>query len=369
MKRAMHGTDGVAPASRRWARTQAGRLCHTRGIWPVLLALLPAIMVPSCDSSKDRETPRKTAVRITAIVGAVDDATWTALVATRPRIQEQLGVPCNLVILAPQTASPRDQRALLEGIRSEEVDAVCVAPTDPEAIRSVVDDLAQKGVPVVTIGCDIPGSLRALHCGPSDEEIGRAAVRACAEVIKDGVSTVMLLHAGQDDPVYGKRYVGFMRDLPLHAELTLFREVNCGPDRADSLRLVRAESKKYPRAGCWVFLDDWPLRALADDERLLPVAQPPSAVGVAPPPSTVRVVLCNASPRYFPRLRDGQISALVGYDYEEAASAAVIAAATLASDRHGNVTAPPTPVRIITARNLPEIEQRWSATTRRSGEE
>jgi ABC-type sugar transport system substrate-binding protein len=316
----------------------------------VIVALAASTGSIGCKPPKDAGPPPVATLHIVAIAEAQDDPTWTALNAAKVRVLQQAGAYCSIVVEARQTASPRDQQLLLEEVQAGKVDAVCIAPTDSEAIRPAVDTLAQKGVPIVTLGRDIPGAARVLHCGPSDLEIGRAAARACADVAKVGAGSIILLHAGLNDPVYGQRYAGFTQDLPMYPELKLLREVDCAQNRGETLQMVRAESRKYPRAGCWVLLDDWPLRALAENERLVP--------------TDCRVVVCNADPRYFPRLRNGQISALVGYDYEETAYSALVAALNLAREPQGKVTSPEVPINIITARNLAEFDKHGPTSSR-----
>jgi len=334
--------------------------------WAVLALLTAWLVTTGCDSSepgRQRRQLEHPVIHIVVVGEAKDGPTWAVLQATADRFDEQERF-ASAEVIAPATRSPRQQQELLKDLATRDVDAVCVEPTDAAAVHSVIDKLVQTGVPVVTIGRDVPGSTREAHCGPPEVEIGRAAAKACAAVVKKrrtknvtAPKTVMLLHAGPDDPVYGARYRGFTQDLPLYEDVVLLRGINCGQNRSDAVRLVRMESRKYPRVGCWVFLEDWPLRALASSDRLLPPG--------------CGIVLCNGSPRYFGRFLDGQIAAMITYDYRKVVERGLLAALRLAEERDTSIISShyAAPVEIITSDGLLGYEERWSGWKRFPKEE
>jgi ABC-type sugar transport system substrate-binding protein len=287
----------------------------------------------------------------------MDDPTWAVVEAAAKRCEEQDRFS-TIDVMAPETHSPREQRELLLGLLEREVDVVCVLPTDVESVRSVIDRLAQNGIPVVTIGRDVPGSNRRAYCGPIEAEIGRAAAQACVAAVQGRPGTVMLLHAGTDTPVYGERYQGFQAGLRPQAGLRILRAVDCGGSRSDAVRLVRLESRKYPRVGCWVFLEDWPLRAVSASERLLP--------------NQCGIVLCNGSPRYFDWLRDGRIVAMITHDLQRTLKEGMLAAVQLADPRwrEGEFALDYTAeVETVTAKNLAGHEARWKTWAEQGSED
>ncbi|MBN2560225.1 MAG: substrate-binding domain-containing protein [Phycisphaerae bacterium] len=298
-----------------------------------------------CGSDEDRAKRRGESARIVVVARAKDEPTWAVIKAVAKQLEEEHRF-VDVEVVAPETDSPREQRELLERLATHEVGAVCVAPSDAAAVRSAIDELARNGVPVVTVGLDVVGANQAVYCGPSEMEIGRAAARACDAAVAGRSKTVILLHAGRDDPVYGKRYQGFIQELRFYPDVRLLREVDCAQSRSKAVSLVRLESRKYPRVGCWVFLDDWPLRASPSDEPLLPPG--------------CGVVLCNGLPRYLDRLRDGRIAALITYDYPRSVREALLATVQLAKDRPAVITPRHVaPVEIVTAKELPSYEARW----------
>ena len=255
---------------------------------------------------------------------------------------------CEAEVVAPEAPSPHHQQLLLDGLLKEDCDAICVVPIDPDAIRSVINRLVIGGRPVVTIGRDVPSSNRVVFCGPAESDIGRAAAAACGPALFGRMRTIMLLHGGRENEVHRGRYYAFKNDLPMHGDLQVLDEVDCRGGAIDATRLVRSKSRLYPRVGGWVFLEDWPLRTLRPDERLLPLG--------------CVAILCDCSPRYFDRVRTGEIHALITFDFSVAVEDALRAAYRLgAGTTAEQMSIIVTPTEIITAKKLDWYERRWES--------
>lgn len=314
------------------------------GIGLVLLTLL-APAVEGCRPGSGRPPRRDRLVRIVVIGEAEDEPTWAVVQATAAAFARNNPLT-HIDARAPRTASPSGQLDLLRTLEEEEVDAVCIHPVDSSSLGERIDVLAQRGFPVVAFGCDVQPSERGSYCGPSDFEIGQKSVEAAVGVLAHRAKSIMLLHGGTELEDRSRRYYGFKQGLSLAAGLTLLREVNCQGDRFDSVRLVRMETRRYPRAGCWVFLDDWPFRTLRGGEPLLPLG--------------ATTVLCHGSPRHFERLRNGEVQAMIGYDYQKAVAEGLLAAIRMVEDRAGGFSPiVHVPAEIITTRELPDYEARW----------
>lgn len=335
----METTLGKLKAIQRGGPATPGK--PAQRLAPLMILLSAAV---GCDFD-EQSASHKQFVRIAIVAEARDDPTWAVMEAAAKRFERQQ--PFTRVdVSAPPTRSPREQQKLLGELTTDRVDVVCISPTDVQAVRPAIDRLVKTGIPVVTIGRDVPASTRTAYSGPSEVEIGRAAARACAAAVNDRSKTVMLLHAGPGDTASGRRYLGFRQDLPLHDEVVLLRDVNCGGSASEARSLVRLESRKYPRIGCWVFLDDWPLRLAGAADRL----SPPGC----------RIVLCNGSPRHFERLRDGRIAALITYDYRWAIDQALMTALyTIRGEQQIEARNSIAEVEIITAAELTREERRW----------
>jgi len=313
----------------------------------VAICAVAVLLSAACDR-RDGATPQSRTddvIRIALVGETKNDPAWPVLQDAAKRFSSRT-IRADVEPMAPDTSSPEEQARLLLHLVNEPFQAVCIVPADPAGIRTAIRDLVQHGKRVVTIGRDVPLSDRQTYCGPSQLQIGAAAVRACRSALMGRAKSIILLHAGSEESVYADRYIGFSSHLPTLQDVQLLRELNCGGNSLEAQRLVRVESHRYPRVGCWVMLDDWPLRGISASERLLPLG--------------CGIVLCKGSPAYFPRLRDGQILALVTYDFRRAVDEALFAAL-----RIGDMLGHPedgsfdSPVEIITIRELPEYEERW----------
>ena len=301
----------------------------------------------ACEQKQRGPARRDQPIRILCIAPSTDDAVWPVVEASAQSFMSRFQ-DVQIDVIAPTTRSPTLQLEVLKTARPRQAQAVCILPIDPSAIRSAVSEISVSGISVVVVGWDVPGDRRDAYCGPSQIEMGRAAAQACEIVLKDRSRTVMLLHAGMDHELYGRRYHGFKHEAPFSGPLEIIREVDCGADRYEAVRLVRSVSRRYPRIGCWVFLDDWPLRDLRPDEQLLPLG--------------VSIVMCGADPRHWPRLRNGEIQALIAYDVQEAVEAAFFRCVRLVTGEAARLEREITiPSEIITYKELPQLERRWEA--------
>ncbi|MCZ6698213.1 MAG: substrate-binding domain-containing protein [Planctomycetota bacterium] len=322
---------------------------------PVLLGAVVCCVSVSGGCEPDSPSrPSKHAVHIVIIGEAKDEPTWPVIRSAAAWLTDYLD-EVTVESVAPETSSPRAQLELLKECSDREVSAVCILPLDPESLRAAIDALVRTGKPVLTFGRDVEGSARVSYCGPSEIDLGEAAAEACLATMDDPIKTVILLSSKAER--YGRRTRAFKRALKRTPRAELMREVSCEPSAFDAVRVVRRESRMYPRVGAWVFLDDWPLRGLEADERLVP--------------RRCRVVVCDGSPVYFENLRNGEIYSLIGYDVREAAREVLLAAVRAASvdedsprfNEAGRVTIVPqftAPTEIITRRNVDAHAARWA---------
>ncbi|MCA9255782.1 MAG: substrate-binding domain-containing protein [Phycisphaerales bacterium] len=325
-------------------RTRIRRSAVARFVVCALSALLPASVACEPEVSPAPSQARN-AIRIAFVGTSDDDPAWDVIRTVAGRIVAGRR-SASVTFEAPEAGTPAGQQAILESLQSSDVDAVCLAPIDPNAARAAVAGLIQVGKPVVLLGFDIPDSTRSVFVGPNEAEVGEAAAGACAKLLSPARQTIMLLHAGLEHSVYGVRYAAFKAQLKAELRGELFKEFDCGGNSVVAQQIVRRQSRLYPRVGGWVMLDDWALRRLDDDERLTPIGG--------------AVILCRDDPRYFDRVRRGDIDAITTYDLFQAVSEATGATLRLADDRHaelGKFVFMPT--EVVTREDIDWHADRW----------
>lgn len=308
--------------------------------------LLIALAISACDQSSTGRSQKFEPVRILIIGEGKDASNWPVIEATAKAF-EAAHPRVTVIAESPAVASPVEQKALLMNGLSGELNAICLMPMPGEAMRESVAEVANAGVPIILIGRDIKDSQRSAYCGPLESELGQATATACGKVLANRSRTIMLLHANESDERNSNRYRGFMQELPIVGSVHIVREINGGDDPAQSLRFCKSESRKYPRVGCWVLLDDWPLRPLRPEDRLLGLG--------------ITIVLCNADPVHWPRMEDGQIQAMIGFDLQSAVREGLATAFRMTQPKDKrHMTEVHIPAEVITEDNFAEFQSRWA---------
>ena len=322
---------------------------HARGALRFMAAAvftLPVSAIGACDRTSNNRHRDFEPVRILVIGEGKDESSWPVIEATG-RAFESAHPRVTVITESPAVASPKEQKALLKGALTRGFDAVCVLPVPSDALRGSVSEIANAGVPIILIGRDIKDSQRSAYSGPSQSELGRATATACGKVLENRSRTIMLLHANESNHHNSDRFRGFMQELPVVGGVHIVREMNCDGESSRALQLCKSESRKYPRVGCWVLLDDWPLRVLRPEDRLFGLG--------------ITIVLCNADPAHWPRMEDGQIQAMVAYDLQAALQEGLSTAFRMTRpDDKRFVTEVHIESEVITEDNFAEFRTRWA---------
>lgn len=323
------------------------RILRCIGHWSRLGSLLVTFVIGAgCEENSGAARSRIEPTRILFVGEGKDVASWRVIEATAKAFAESHS-HVSVDAVAPSVSSPAGQQEILRNLADKDIDAICIFPTQPDALVTIVSEIANSGIPIVVVGRDVIGSRRSAYCGPSESELGEATVTACGMVLEKRSKTLMLLHASKADERQGFRYRGFQHELPMAGGVHVVREVDCGGDPVEAVRLAKSESRKYPRIGCWALLDDWPLRSLPPHERLFGLG--------------ITMVVCDADPSLWPRMEDGQIQAMVGYDLREAIRAGLSIALrlTMPDDRRF-VTDVHIKAEVFTEANMAQLKARWA---------
>ncbi len=120
-----------------------------------------------------------------------------------------------------------------------EPDAVVASVPQDTLTVAAVGGLVARGIPVVTLESDLPGSARAAFVGTNPYSIGVMAATAIAEAFPAGASVALVLSRDFPDGNAGSATVaaGFKygsRDNP-HIELAMTRTTGGGPSASDEI--------------------------------------------------------------------------------------------------------------------------------------
>ena len=330
-------------------RQQAARYRPSRtGVTTFLLMLF----LPSgCNPLPRSQRPAQGLLnRTVAVVGPVaDDPVWPIIRIRAADIeQSERELRFEYYELSQNTGPAL--RDTLDGINESKATAVFIFSPAVVSGGNEIDRLSNNGKRVVLVGTDHPKSLRAVYCGPSQSETGRAAARACAEMTPSDRRTSMLLHGSIDDITAAARLTGFKDETERLGKIEIFKQLDCNGDPIEAQRIVRRQSRLYPRVGAFVMLDDWALRTSTLDERLTA--------------ATAIVIVCGDSIQLRSLLRNRHIDALIGYNVAQAVDDGLRAAGRLATNSGDEaltrITREPIVVKIDDLENYEAQWEDWS---------
>jgi LacI family transcriptional regulator len=170
---------------------------------------------------------------------------WDEVAAGIRRAQRELrdyGV--HIELRSADLRHPEQQIQMIRSLQEEQVDGLAISPVDPAALLETVESLTADGIPVVTIGSDIPESRRVCHVGCDYMDSGRIAAQLMGTFVhgegKVGIITFR-------DPVLPiqQRIIGFRQAISEYPHIELhgpFRLSRTGEDAYDFVRgYIRGE--------------------------------------------------------------------------------------------------------------------------------
>ena len=210
-----------------------------------------------------RSLRRNRTLRLGVVVFSEPRYFWDEVAAGVRRAQRELrdyGV--HVELRSADLRHPEQQIEMIRSLREEHVDGLAISPVDPAALLETVDSLTADGIPVVTIGSDIPESRRVCHVGCDYIDSGRIAAQLMGTFVhgegKVGIITFR-------DPVLPiqQRIIGFRqaisRSTPTSSLHGPFKLSRTGEDAYDFVRgYIRDEPGLQGLFVSYGILERWP---------------------------------------------------------------------------------------------------------------
>lgn len=281
-----------------------------------------------------------------AFVGAgPGDPLWPILKAGARRHVEQ-HARMRVEYLCPVSDSPESQVQLLSSLDDPQMRGLCVQISDTYAVAHVLHRLFNKGVRIVSMVKPAPERIRVAHVGFDEEAVGRELARHTSEAFKSGGS-IMVLHAGDDDPADGPRRLAFMTEIKTHPQIDVFAELDCHGHPMEARAIIRERSVRYPRLSAWVALEDWPVQGVADVDKVLPPGQ--------------RLITFGGMPEHCLLLRKGLMPFMLAANYRDLGTEAARLCEWSISDPSLTSRTYFAPLRDVWASNLEVYERDWAS--------
>ncbi|ARA92239.1 hypothetical protein AWN76_002965 [Rhodothermaceae bacterium RA] len=169
--------------------------------------------------------------RIAVVSGAGDAAFWAEVRAGAEAAAADLG-DTTIEWMAPASEEDVDgQLSALEAATKAGMDALVVAPLDPEALVQALEAAGEHGIPVVTIQARTEPAVGVTHIAIDEREVGRQAAELLAAAL-GGEGRVALLSFTGTTSTALEREEGFREGLARHPGLTLVAMQYAGRDVA-----------------------------------------------------------------------------------------------------------------------------------------
>jgi ribose transport system substrate-binding protein len=183
----------------------------------MIMTLITSMLV-GCGSNNQKaeetsveETSGTDKLKIGLIVKAVGDPFWLDLRDGAQEKADELGV--ELIFNAPNAETEVEKQInMLQDLISEDVDAICVAPSQADSMANTLEGADEKGIPVLWV--DTAGNYdKALtFIGTGNENAAYLGGQYIANMLEEGDKAVIIRNS-IGDPTGDEREAGYRRAL------------------------------------------------------------------------------------------------------------------------------------------------------------
>jgi len=205
---------------------------------------------------------------------------------------------CQVRWFVPPKEDVRAQVSTFESFIAQGIDGIVIGPSNPAAIKTVVQRALNAGIPVITFDTDAPDSGRLLYVGTDNYKAGYEAGKVMVKVLK-GKGKVAICTGSLTALNSVQRMEGFRAALK-RTQVQVVETYNDGEDKAKALANAQAALQKYPDlAGFYgVYAFNGPACA--------------QAVKMAGKVGKVKIVCFDTTAEHMQLIKQGLITATIG---------------------------------------------------------
>ena len=115
-----------------------------------------------------------------------------------------LGVKAELI--GPPAYQPHAELVMFRQVLEQNPAGICLSAARPEVFQAEIAQAIARGIPVICVDADVPGSKRVLYIGTDNVKAGRESLRRIAALLSDKGNIAVITIQGQnnlDDRVAG----------------------------------------------------------------------------------------------------------------------------------------------------------------------
>ena len=160
----------------------------------------------------------------------------------------------NCAVLVKQIPINVDaQLNAIDELLAQEVNGIAIAPQNDERIRTRINELSQRGIPVVTFNTDIENSTRIAYVGSNYTKSGRTAA-GLLRLMTHGDVQIGIITGSSEILCHTERIAGFMAALtPCQAHMKIVSIAETQDDEIESYEQTLRLLKEYPKTNALFF--------------------------------------------------------------------------------------------------------------------
>ncbi len=117
--------------------------------------------------------------------------------------------------------NPEEQLVLLQNALNNQYDGIIIAPNDPSIMSTIIDDIVDKGIPIVLCNLDIPQSKRTCFIGCNHYVSGQLGGEFFSKVNKEESSVALFTIKDEIEPIK-ERDRGFLSEIENCKNINLY---------------------------------------------------------------------------------------------------------------------------------------------------
>lgn len=235
----------------------------------------------------------------------------------------------------------------IDDFLQQDIDVLIVSPTSPSAICPTLQEVHNKGIPVITVDIQSDCPCVKTHIMSDDVQAGRVAGQFVADQLKGSGTVAIITH-----PIYSSginRAIGFREVLKNYPNIHILAELNAESSREKSISVMDDLMMAHPEVNFVMGINDvMTLGAMAAIE------------GAGKTEQIKAVMICGGQKEAFDRLQAGDpclLGASLLYPYQIGVKAVASAVQIL----QGKPTPAQqlAPVKLITHENASTLTAEW----------
>jgi len=173
-----------------------------KGYGPTLVSavlLCGAVLIGSCTKPYHQQDERYVFVATN-----INLPYWRSAEAGFLEAAKGLGVKAELI--GPPAYQPNAELLIFRQVLEQNPAGICLSAASPEMFKAEIDQAIARGIPVICVDADVPGSKRVLYIGTDNVKAGRESLRRMAAFLSNKGSIAVITIQGQknlDDRVAG----------------------------------------------------------------------------------------------------------------------------------------------------------------------